>query len=331
MAAAEAETAAALRAEVAALRTRVQVRNPSRSCDLCSLSPPYCFEGLFSSFFLKKCWVGCGQELERENQRLAKDRVGSVAVASSCLYVNNLEAGHDGKFLQDNSLEKDLSSLFDHTVICTENEIQCNRNVEGNGLPDDSSKRTKRTEIDYVKVLNRILPRDIRVLGWCPVPADFHARFNNDELCSMTIKGTAFLWHQVRCMVAVLFLIGQGLESPSVVDSLLDITKTPRKPQYKMAAELPLILRSCLFDNADFMCSSDASRSLTEHLNDEYLHYMLQAEIFHEALSCLPFPESNSLETLQKKRNHIPLLSRQTEPSYEERIAKVKTKLTDNL
>jgi hypothetical protein len=31
-------------------------------------------------------------------------------------------------------------------------------------------------EIDYVKVLNRILPRDIRVLGWCPVPADFHAR-----------------------------------------------------------------------------------------------------------------------------------------------------------
>jgi hypothetical protein len=32
------------------------------------------------------------------------------------------------------------------------------------------------TEIDYVKVLNRILPRDIRVLGWCPVPADFHAR-----------------------------------------------------------------------------------------------------------------------------------------------------------
>jgi hypothetical protein len=31
-------------------------------------------------------------------------------------------------------------------------------------------------EIDYVKVLNIILPQDIRVLGWCPVPADFHAR-----------------------------------------------------------------------------------------------------------------------------------------------------------
>ncbi|RCV44559.1 hypothetical protein SEVIR_9G388500v4 [Setaria viridis] len=468
MAAAEGETAAALRAEVAALRMRVQ-------------------------------------ELERENQRLAKvassctcgfkeENVGSVAVASSCLNGSDPEARHNEKFHQSSALEKDLSPPFDHTVISTENEIQCNRNAEGNGLPDDSSKRTKRTghqvailshcpkrlvalkvmyfgqrfygfssegnmeptveseifkaleraklmvasrkescysrcgrtdkgvsasgqvislylrsnikdvgedmldersEIDYVKVLNRILPRDIRVLGWCPVPADFHARFTclgreykylfwrgdldilemqkaaskfigehdfrnfckmdaanvsnykrriteftisscdkrsyNDELCSMTIKGTAFLWHQVRCMVAVLFLIGQGLESPSVVDSLLDITKTPRKPQYKMAAELPLILRSCQFDKADFMCSSDVSQSLTEHLNDEYHHYMLQAEIFHEALSCLPCPESNPLETLQKKRNHIPLLSRQTEPSYEERIAKVKTKQTNIL
>ncbi|TVU46820.1 hypothetical protein EJB05_06389, partial [Eragrostis curvula] len=252
----------------------------------------------------------------------------------------------------------------------------------------------ERSEIDYVKVLNRILPRDIRVLGWCPVPEDFHARFtclgreykylfwkgdldivemqkaaskfigehdfrnfckmdaanvsnyrrritefnisacdkrsNSDELCSMIIKGSAFLWHQVRCMVSVLFLIGQGLESPSIVDSLLDITRTPRKPQYKMAPELPLILRSCLFDKANFICSSDANRSLIQHLKDEYHHYMLQASIFHEALSCLPFPDSNSSETLQKKRNHIPLLSRQTEPSYEERIAKGKIKLADN-
>ncbi|ONL98527.1 tRNA pseudouridine(38/39) synthase [Zea mays] len=420
MAAADPETAAALRGEVAALRMRVQ-------------------EG----------------------------SVGSIT------------AHHNVKFHQNSTMEKDLSSPFDHTVISNANEMQCNRNADDNGLPEDSSKHTKRTgrkvgilshcpkrlvalkvmyfgqrfygfssegnieptveseifkaleraklmvanrkescysrcgrtdkgvsatgqvislylrsnikdvggdmldersEIDYVKVLNRILPRDIRVLGWCPVPADFHARFtclsreykylfwkgdldilemqkaaskfigehdfrnfckmdaanvsnyrrhiteftisacdrrsNNDELCSMTIKGSAFLWHQVRCMV---------------VDSLLDIMKTSRKPQYKMAPELPLILQSCLFDKANFMCSADASRSLTEHLNDEYRHHMLQAEIFHIASSCLPFPEPNSSETPQKKRNHIPLLSRETEPSYEERISKVKAKLADNL
>ena len=46
---------------------------------------------------------------------------------------------------------------------------------------------------------------------------------------------------------------------PQVVDSLLDIVKTPRKPQYTMAPELPLILRSCLFDKVSFMCSSGMS------------------------------------------------------------------------
>ena len=42
----------------------------------------------------------------------------------------------------------------------------------------------------------------------------------------MTIKGTAFLWHQVRCMVAVLFLIGQGLESPSVSETSFLLLKS---------------------------------------------------------------------------------------------------------
>jgi hypothetical protein len=31
-------------------------------------------------------------------------------------------------------------------------------------------------EIDYVGVLNRALPDDIRILGWCPVPQGFSAR-----------------------------------------------------------------------------------------------------------------------------------------------------------
>lgn len=44
-------------------------------------------------------------------------------------------------------------------------------------------------------------------------------RYEDDELWAMKIKGSAFLWHQIRCMVAVLFLIGQGLESSNVRDS----------------------------------------------------------------------------------------------------------------
>lgn len=36
------------------------------------------------------------------------------------------------------------------------------------------------------------------------------------DMCEITIEGMAFLWHQVRCMVSILFLIGLHLEKPEV-------------------------------------------------------------------------------------------------------------------
>lgn len=40
-------------------------------------------------------------------------------------------------------------------------------------------------EIDYVRVLNRVLPKDIRVTGWCPVPIDFSARLFSFSWCTL--------------------------------------------------------------------------------------------------------------------------------------------------
>ncbi|KAL7127829.1 hypothetical protein ABFS83_14G277300 [Erythranthe nasuta] len=246
-------------------------------------------------------------------------------------------------------------------------------------------------EIDYVKLLNRVLPKDIRIMGWSPAPIDFSARFSclsreykyffwrenldievmrtagnkfigehdfrnfckmdaanvhnyrrcitsfdifpcnerfeDDELWAVKIKGSAFLWHQIRCMVAVLFLIGQHLESPNVIDELLDIETSPRKPQYIMAPEIPLVLHSCEFEGLKFMCSSDARQALHIHLEKECRSYKLQAAIFNEALlssSCALYVNNqlNSRKT-KKESAHVPLISRPTEPSYEERRAKL--------
>lgn len=248
-------------------------------------------------------------------------------------------------------------------------------------------------EIDYVRLLNRVLPNDIRVLGWCPAPMDFHARFTclsreykylfwtknldlmvmesagkklvgehdfrnfcrmdavnvhnyrrnitsfeispcserfgDNRLFAMIIKGSAFLWHQVRCLVAVLFMIGQGLESPNVIDALLDIGSTPRKPQYTMASEIPLILQSCEFEDLKFACSSESWKALCVHFENECQSYKLKAAIFHEALlSCSASAdgESSFESRMVKKVSHVPLMSRPTEPSYEERRAKLKFK-----
>ncbi|KAI8634444.1 pseudouridine synthase [Xylariaceae sp. FL1651] len=61
------------------------------------------------------------------------------------------------------------------------------------------------------------------------------------------VRGSAFLWHQIRCMVAVLFMVGQGLEDASVIDRLLDVSAEPRRPSYILANETPLVLWDCVF------------------------------------------------------------------------------------
>lgn len=56
------------------------------------------------------------------------------------------------------------------------------------------------------------------------------------------LTGKAFLWHQVRAIVAVLLLIGQGKERPEVVQELLDVAANPCTPQYSLASDVPLNL-----------------------------------------------------------------------------------------
>lgn len=70
------------------------------------------------------------------------------------------------------------------------------------------------------------------------------------QVYAFVVHGSAFLWHQVRHMAAVLFLIGQGLEPPELITDLLDIEKIPRRPMYEIASDAPLILWNCVFPAA---------------------------------------------------------------------------------
>ncbi|OAD76156.1 hypothetical protein PHYBLDRAFT_89463, partial [Phycomyces blakesleeanus NRRL 1555(-)] len=74
----------------------------------------------------------------------------------------------------------------------------------------------------------------------------------NTEFYEVKLKGTAFLWHQVRCMMSILFLVGQGLESPEIVKKLMDVETIQARPDYPMASDLPLLLYDCEFENIDW-------------------------------------------------------------------------------
>lgn len=62
------------------------------------------------------------------------------------------------------------------------------------------------------------------------------------------VIGNAFLWHQIRCVAAVLFHVGRRYEPPSVVRWLLDPEACPSRPNYALAPEAPLVLYHAGFD-----------------------------------------------------------------------------------
>lgn len=113
------------------------------------------------------------------------------------------------------------------------------------------------------------------------------------------LVGTAFLYHQVRHIMAILFLIGTGLESPELVTRLLHSTPSSpdapstsssrdapstssaqnasvavgeagepewevvdRKPEYQMADGLPLMLWDCAYKEGDVRWRTDEDERL---------------------------------------------------------------------
>ncbi|OAL45584.1 pseudouridylate synthase 3 [Pyrenochaeta sp. DS3sAY3a] len=128
----------------------------------------------------------------------------------------------------------------------------------------------------------RIFHADIEEVSPLSVPAFLsHAALQSPDetsaatapkMYAFTLHGSAFLWHQVRSIVAILFLIGQRLESPTIIPSLLDISSNPTRPKYEMASDAPLVLWDCIFpDAAEVQSSEDRERGYEDRLHWIYV------------------------------------------------------------
>ncbi|KAM9837566.1 tRNA pseudouridine(38/39) synthase isoform 2-T2 [Aulostomus maculatus] len=205
-------------------------------------------------------------------------------------------------------------------------------------------------DLPYVKMLNRVLPLDVRILDWAPAAEGFSARFDCQSrtyryyfprgaldvalmadaakryegthdfrnLCKMDvgngvlqfertilsavvrsvdpdpassddpydlfffeIKGLAFLYHQVRCMMALLLLIGQKLEAPEIINQLLDVQKNPRKPQYSMAVDYPLVLYECQFDGLSWKQDPEEVNHVLSALQLHWTQSAVKTQVLH--------------------------------------------------
>lgn len=81
------------------------------------------------------------------------------------------------------------------------------------------------------------------------------------DMYYLQLTGKAFLWHQVRCIMAILFLVGQRNEQPEIVQQLFDVAANPCTPQYSLASDAALNLFNVEYE--EFSTSSVSSAGLT--------------------------------------------------------------------
>lgn len=113
---------------------------------------------------------------------------------------------------------------------------------------------------------------------------------NSYSLCELTITGSSFLWHQIRCIVALLFLVGKRREEPEIIYKLLNIESFPLKPQYCMSADFPLVLFDCEYNECDveeWVYDSKALADLIRHMQSLWTQQMVKTEIIKLMLNCL--------------------------------------------
>ncbi|CUM66156.1 uncharacterized protein PRCAT00003813001 [Priceomyces carsonii] len=165
----------------------------------------------------------------------------------------------------------------------------------------------------------------------------------NDEFYMFDLRGTAFLWHQVRCMVAILFMVGQKLEKPLIIDELLDPELYPRKPNYDMANDIPLVLYDCKYPPMEWLTIQNdfaqKSKLLTHYSNFKQLaiDYKLKSNIvgimedmFIKDVELKLTPGSGAINIGDGKgrnfRKYVPMAKREMGDSFEEVNARYREK-----
>ena len=113
------------------------------------------------------------------------------------------------------------------------------------------------------------------------ISADINTLPSSDETGRFVfdLKGSAFLYHQVRHIMAILFLVGSGVEKPNIVSQLLDVDLTPTKPAYEMANEIPLVLFSCRYWERSlnwYRGQSDIASRMSELNEDAFIRQQVK-------------------------------------------------------
>ncbi|KAJ5071118.1 tRNA pseudouridine(38/39) synthase [Anaeramoeba ignava] len=263
-------------------------------------------------------------------------------------------------------------------VICLDVRSNLSDGIGILPVEENTTKIVRPKELEYIKMLNSVLPKDIKILSWSPVNIGYNARFNcksrtykyfflkknldielmnqsaqkfigehdfrnfckidpekkhfnrrilecsiekvfsqetnginssSFEMYVFNIKGWAFLWHQIRMMVAILFMIGNHQEKPEIIDYLFDVENVPLRPQYDMAPDNPLVLYDCEYDDLDFKSNTQETYRVFSSFNSIFEKLIFQSSMANSFSVFLNISEEEKA-LYSKERVHVPLKER---------------------
>ncbi|XP_048368834.1 tRNA pseudouridine(38/39) synthase [Sphaerodactylus townsendi] len=151
-----------------------------------------------------------------------------------------------------------------------------------------------------------------------PVDKEITMQQDPFQMYQFEVTGQAFLYHQVRCMMAILFLIGQRMEKPEIIDELMDIENNPRKPQYSMAVEFPLVLFDCEFENINWIYDHEVQEFNVSHLQQLWANHAVKSHMLLSMLLGLDFAE---ISTAQGLSNDSTILWKEIKPPVHNQIS----------
>lgn len=145
--------------------------------------------------------------------------------------------------------------------------------------------------LDNVKTFERVIFSCQLEIDGQPYECEgSRAAVSEDSSLSLVVCGSAFLYHQVRCIASLLLHIGAELEPPSIISDLLDVTRFPGKPDYPIAPGELLI-----FEKAEYTptrlpklyLSGPSYQFLTKNLRFLQSKALAKARMYSAALKLL--------------------------------------------
>lgn len=168
------------------------------------------------------------------------------------------------------------------------------------------------------------------------------------EMFYIFVRGQAFLWHQVRCMAAVLFDVGLQNEKPEIVKRMLnDATNGSGdfcrgRPHYRVASPTPLVFWECEFpqkivwfdgcvdyteEDGEKPCPMRSVTRANAHITECWAESAAKREILGAMLSRQSYSQKAILIGVDGGR-HVPYVARAHDPPLSMRRERaMKTKL----